>query len=300
MISILRNTSWNTFSYVQSTKNILWRCEHLAPAFLERSDIQPFANLLWYYDGESHIVEVVLRPEFRDPLPYRFLLQMSDIDGASEDYWVTIDESTEPLLKHNLFAARLISKSPTIHYRVILITPLKRYVSESISSLGGLDWYHWSIRNEVIRKEILRLKTYTGQKGWWIKRRRSGPPCPTCYDPHTGDTTNSHCPDCYGTGILKGYHKPIANIYLELSPTRYAEKRHPSLGTTLPIVHQARMPAYLFPQTFDVWVSQDTNYRFLVHTVQVASQVRNVPIVYQIELRLIPAGDIIYTIPITE
>jgi hypothetical protein len=50
----------------------------------------------------------------------------------------------------------------------------------------------------------------------------------------------------------------------------------------------------------DVWVSAKTDDRYFIHRVQHKEEMRGVPLIANVELRLIPFTSAIYTIPIPD
>lgn len=66
------------------------------------------------------------------------------------------------------------------------------------------------IANKVIHESNVLLKQMRNPPVYFLLKRRAGMPCPNCYNPVTKRIKFPNCKVCGGTGILSGYHDPIA------------------------------------------------------------------------------------------
>lgn len=89
-------------------------------------------------------------------------------------------------------------------------------------------------------------------------------------------------------------------VWTEISPkTRHIElDAGQSRGTINDIIVQARMIATDLLSEEDVWVSEKTDDRYYIHTVQNIAEIRGVPLLAQVEMRPIAYTSPIYTIAI--
>jgi hypothetical protein len=89
-------------------------------------------------------------------------------------------------------------------------------------------------------------------------------------------------------------------IWAELSPAR----RHIELdagqarGTINDVIVQARMIAIDLMSEDDIWVSDKTDDRYYIHSVQNIAEIRGVPLLAQVEMRPIAYTSPVYTIEI--
>ena len=155
------------------------------------------------------------------------------------------------------------------------------------------------IADAIIRKEYMLMRKKTGTPGLLLKKRHWGSPC-ECVDPDTGESRDSHCLKCYGTGIDKGYFKAVDYIVSFNSPRqRKLQVSDKDVGT-VDEVQNVQVRALLCPQldAGDVWVNCMTDERFIVGAVQ-ETRFAGVPLLYEsVELRPAPAADIVYELPL--
>jgi len=244
---------------------------------------------------------------FNEPLPYVFQLQVShaglsaysgDGDGRADD-WLNVGNSVTDTFFAEDATQRLFGKTADLHYRVKLTTGTDTvYYSDPVSIYGDLDKHDWTLVKELLRKENLRHVKQVSVRGFLLKAKRYGPLCPNCLDPLTQEVTDSHCEVCYGTGFSGGYFAALPNVYVDVTLERAREALNPQLGTTKEVVIQGRMLAEPQIYSLDLWVADKSDLRYYIHPVGVASQHRGVPIVLNVELRLIPYSDIAYKVPL--
>jgi hypothetical protein len=168
-----------------------------------------------------------------------------------------------------------------------------------VGCTGELNERDWLLAREVIRKEQLRNRLVS-VPGYLLKQYRYGKPCPRCRDELTQEVSDANCPVCSGTGFEVGYHPPLPLQFWDLSPEILQERVDTQVkGAT-------RENAYVtarvlgFPSLYkdDIWVNEATDERWLVDTVQVIAAVRNVPIVYNVRMGLVPFNNGIYTLEV--
>lgn len=155
------------------------------------------------------------------------------------------------------------------------------------------------IADAIVRKEYMLMQKRTGTSGLLLKKRHWGAPC-ECVDPDTGESRNSHCLKCYGTGIDKGYFKAVDYIVSFNSPKqRKLQVSDKDVGT-VDDVQNVQVRALLCPQldAGDVWVNCATDERYVVGAVR-EIRFAGVPLLYDaVELRPAPAADIVYELPL--
>jgi len=191
----------------------------------------------------------------------------------------------------------IYGKSPALHYQVRFTYDGTEYASEVKQAVGNLTGRYAAILREMVRKEELRQQG-TGFCGYLYKRRVWGVRCTQCSDWNTGQTTDSHCTTCYGTGFVGGYFDPVVYWLTESSPPASRRKvTDQAAGMVNNKVLYARGLNCPWLDTRDVWVDFDSDRRYVIQTIQDLDY-RGVVFVFDpIELRLAPDTDIIYQLP---
>ncbi|NDD54199.1 hypothetical protein EBZ39_10050 [bacterium] len=240
-----------------------------------------------------------LERTFNDPGPYVFQLQLGKTGLRDAVDWVNIGP---PVLNgYNAYDPEWRETGYDLldHYRVVLTTPTSVYVSQAANCYGDLPEKDWVIAREIIRKEQLRFK-YVAVPGYLVKPFRFGKPCTRCRDQLTQEVLDSDCPVCNGTGFEVGYHPPLSLQCWDLSTQTIQEGVDAQLkGITRenPYI-TARVIGFPAINKNDIWVNGSSDERWLVETIQIAAAIRNVPLVYQIKMGLLPFSNTAYAIEV--
>lgn len=235
-----------------------------------------------------------LEPLFREPGPHSYQLQVGKTGLSDAADWENVGPAVTDAYMAYDPVWRLGGYDLLLHYRVVLTTPTNVYISQPASCYGELNERDWVLAREIIRKEQLRHK-YVSVPGYLLKIMRFGTPCPRCRDPLTKEITSSYCPVCSGTGFEVGYHPPLPMQCWDMSPQSISEDIDAELkGSTREIIATARVIGFPALNKYDVWVNAHSDERWKVDTIQVAAAMRGVPLVYQIQLRLMPFTDAVY------
>jgi hypothetical protein len=239
-----------------------------------------------------------LEPEFNDLGPYTFQLQVGGTGLQEADDWQDIGA---PVVNGYYALDDKRHDAGTVvtaHYRVTLTTSAGVYVSQNSPSDGELDERDWTLSREIIRKERLRHRKVS-VSGYLIKAFRYGSPCPRCRDALTQEAADTDCPVCYGTGWENGYHPALPLQCWDLSPQIIEEGNDANLrGTTREnALITARVIGFPGLNYRDVWVNGTSDERWTLRSVKVAAAIRGVPLVYEVQLELIPLTNIAYKIP---
>ena len=241
-----------------------------------------------------------LEPDFKQPGPYVFQLQVGKTGLRNATDWVNIGPPvTNGFLAYDP-AWHDSGYDLLSHYRITLTTPDDTYVSQPSSCFGELNEHDWALSREIIRKEQVRNRL-VATPGYLVKPMRFGEPCPRCRDQLTQEVTDSDCPVCQGTGFRVGYHPPLAMQCWDLAPQTITEQVDVQLkGTTRdnPYV-TARVIGFPALNKNDVWVNAASDERWLVESIQIIAALRNVPIVYNVQLGLMPFSSSIYALDVT-
>ncbi len=224
--------------------------------------------------------------------PYAFYLEWAEHPDAE---WVEVaGPAADSILVDT--EQRRFSKLPHSVYRVRLETPTGLLYSDVNPLMGSWNRHDFLIAREVIRREYLALKRYTGTRGRYLARKQWGEVCTECTDYDTGQVTDAHCPTCFGTGIVGGYHA-ASDLWLGEDLKADREKREDGVGMVANIAQMARAVACPFLTSEDVWISLATDERWAIQQKRKLVMLRGKPLVWNVELRLVPPSDVIYTIP---
>jgi hypothetical protein len=240
-----------------------------------------------------------LERDFKDSGPYVFQLQIGKTGLRDAVDWVNVGA---PVVNGYMAYDPLWREAGydlLDHYRVVLTTPTDVYVSQAANCYGDLPERDWLIAREVIRKEELRFK-YVAVPGYLLKPYRFGNPCARCRDQLTQEVIDSDCPVCNGTGFEVGYHPPLSMQCWDLSTQTVQEGVDAQLkGITRenPYI-TARVIGFPAINKNDIWVNGSSDERWLVETIQIAAAIRNVPIIYQIQMGLLPLSNTAYAIEV--
>ncbi len=242
-----------------------------------------------------------LIPEFSEPLPWTFQLQVGKTGDSNADDWTDVGLAVDNTCYSIDAEKRVYGKTQNTHYRVQLTTPAGVHYSQPTAKSGILGVRDWRIAKEIVRKEKLRFR-YTAQDGYLLKRRTNGENCTSCLDLQTNEVTDPYCQECWGTGKQCGYYYPMACIWADLSPRtrRMHIDDQATRGTVQDIVISGRMLMLPLINEQDVWVSRKTDDRYYIHSIQDVAEIRGVPLVANVEMRPAPFTDVIYQIPIPQ
>jgi hypothetical protein len=260
---------------------------------------------IWVF---SHIIgstrlEWRLSRNFHDPGPYVFQLQVGHTANQNATDWCNVGLAAVDTFYMIDDTQRVYGKTQWTHYRLVLTTPLATYMSTPQPAWGALDHRNWRQARDMVRQERVRLRYMSGQEGYLLKTKLYGPPHQSCLQWVTGEVTRPQCTVCYGTGIEGGYFDPIPCVYADLNTRTSRDHRDEGQGRGTindDLRVRARMIAIPQVEERDVWVDQDSDLRWYVHQVQDLVEVRGVPLVCEVELRLAPFTDVIYKFPIAD
>jgi hypothetical protein len=258
----------------------------------KRLTVESHFNLI---TNQSILVAWVLNEDFVEPGPYTFRLQRGR--AVTDDEWDDISQTVDqPWLYDNHPVLEQHDRSTM--YRVIMTDGNKvEYASQPVSIFQDWSHYDWRLMKEIVRKELLIQTRKAGATGYLLKRRWWGEPCTTCVDPNTDGITNSHCPQCFGTGITGGYYPPFL-YYMTMEPSQRMKRLTPDQGVIAAIVETGRALAWPTPEGDDIWVQAEPNKRFRVMPdVQAIARHRGVDLILNLRLVELPLEDIVYSVP---
>lgn len=321
-VTITRTASWNVRQKVALTRVASWSVRVLrtltrvaswsvAPRWLDDDDCapEPCAPLLVcdspfkrlkvsYMVGGGARISWEMTRYFTDPTPHDYQLQCSHGGIAEADDWENIGSVQRDVFFLVDPRKRMYGKTGTLYYRLLLTTPNGSYTSPLDAAITTPNEYGRILYDEIVRKEMLRHRLFGSVRGYLLKARRYGTVC-SCVDALTGEVTESQCATCYGTGYVTGYYPPVPCVYSDAPPDHSRESRNLQVtGTERPTRMQCRFLCEPPIVQGDVFVELHADQRYYAHTVRELAEWRSVAIVADVELRLAPFSDVVYTIPI--
>lgn len=240
-----------------------------------------------------------LEPQFRESGPYVFQLQYGHTPINDAVDWTNVGAP----VTNGYFALdpgwREGGTELLTHYRVTLTTPEEIYVSQPASCFGELTERDWLLAREIIRKEQLRHRLVS-VPGYLLKQYRYGKPCARCRDELTSEITDNNCILCNGTGFEVGYHPALPLQCWDLSPETIQERVDAQLkGSTRENAYiKARVIGFPALNKKDIWVNGSTDERWVVEIIQIVAAIRNVPLVCEVQMGLVPFNNSIYALEI--
>ena len=248
--------------------------------------------------SQGHLIDWGIDPLFSDPSPHEFVLQVSGD--------ILFSEILREIPVGNSFFARDLPNfqqtfSGIINYRVKLTTPKGVYYSDPISSyFTPLTRRQYIVANEIVRKEILRMRKFSGVTAVVLKRKTYGQTVkdPLKYDPITGVALTSEKTN-FGNHLDTGYYDPVATMF-SAEDGHDTTKLNPSGdGTINRSDMSVRMPGFPLVHYNDILIDVDQDYRYIVKDRQEIDYPGTSIVTSQLlQVSLIPTSDPIYAIKI--
>lgn len=271
----------------------------------------PYNNCVWIFDqvrvrptiAQGTFVEWIIHPLFEDPGPYTFQLEVGTTASNDSDDWRPVVDPVENVNYAVDPEQRGFGKTQWTHYRVKLTTPLGLYYSKPHHVWGDLHFRDLRKVNNYERCWRKGLRMTGGSEGYLLKQRLFGPRCENrCRDYVTDEIVNPQCPVCFGTGFTGGYFAPIPCVWVDMG--REAHQDHLDDEGKRGTVNDISVPVKMLavPQVYhgDIWVQRDSDQRWHIHDVKNLVEVRNVPVIIEAEMRLMPFTSDIYSIVIPD
>ncbi len=261
----------------------------------------PFDRLVVSYlvAGGTRIFWELL-PTFTDARPYVFQLQVGHTNNPDADDWIDVGGPVLDTFYAVDGEQRTFGKIRWQFYRVKLTTGRGEYYSEPTGLMGVLNQRDWRRARMAMRQEIAYMRNGDGPPCYLLKRRVAGAKCSRCTDTLTDEVRQPFCVNCFGTGFECGYFFPIGCVWADIDPRTVRLKIDSTRGTVGDVGVKARMINTWALSEDDIVIHKTTDDRYYVHTVQNLYEFSNVPIAADVELRLAPASDPIYTLDIPD
>ena len=254
---------------------------------------------IWHMTKGGTQIYWELSQSFFEKGPYHFFV---DFGWPATDEWVALN--AQPIVDDCYFqdlCQRTWDQLIEHSYRIRLVLPDGRvFKSQPTQANGGLGRKDWLRARDIVRREHLQQRKIDGTQGVLLKRRKFGEQCPTCLEHDTREVTDSDCPICLGTGIVGGYY-PAVEFWFTMTPgmRRRIKVASPPRGTNADMKEDGAR-CVLYPQidTRDVWIAAGSDERYVIDSYRVIADIRGLPLIASAELRLAPATDIVYSIPL--
>jgi len=150
------------------------------------------------------------------------------------------------------------------------------------------------IAQSIRRLELTYFTQLVGRACWLFKKRVFGPRCRTCFDFTLQKRTVDRCLDCFGTGVLRGYHNPI-EIWAQIDPSTKAQQNNAQQIAQF-VTSRARTSFYPNIQPGDLLVEAE-NKRWRVQNLETSERLR-VTIKQEFTMRQLEERDIEFKLPI--
>lgn len=224
-----------------------------------------------------------------EPLDYTFEVLRSESPGGP------FEVISPPFTDRYIFVDRRLQagdKYVTYWYK---LKATKKVSGESFESeLASQTPEPDLIAQYIRRMEMTYFTQIVGRACWLFKRRVFGPRCTSCWNPTLGKRTVDRCLDCFGTGMLRGYHNPI-EVFVQIDPGQKTVQQVPQQIAQF-VSTSARLSFYPNVSPGDVVVEAE-NKRWRVQTVQQSERLR-APIKQELTLKQLEEKDIEYRLPI--
>lgn len=144
------------------------------------------------------------------------------------------------------------------------------------------------------RLEMIYFTQVVGRACWLFKKRTFGPRCRNCWDSTLQKRTVDRCLDCFGTGVLRGYHNPI-EVWVQIDPSTKMQQNNAQQIAEF-VSTAARLSFYPNVNPGDVLVEAE-NRRWRVQSVTLSERLR-APIKQELVMRQIEEKDLEFRLPI--
>lgn len=245
-------------------------------------------------------VEFLLHPQFADPGPYTYQLQVGHTGTNLADDWANVGLPVAGDINHLVDdRKRIYGKTQWTHYRIQLTTPESVYYSPPAHCWGDLPFRFWRLvanRERLYRKQFER--TVRGQEGYLLKRRLVGATPEAgqgVIDYLTGDVVNPQSEETVGTEFIGGYYLPIPCVWADLGNVdrrEHIELKRSTVNDGLKV--KATLLARPQIDSYDVWVSKRNDFRWEIHQINHIEEIEGVPIAVSAEFRLLPFTHPVY------
>lgn len=247
-------------------------------------------------------VEWIIHPQFTEPQPHVFQLQVGTTGTQGADDWQDVGLPATDVFFLLDDTQRVFGKTQWTHYRVRLTTPVGIHLSTPQNALGDLSPRFWRLVLNRRRQWLVQFRrSPRGIEGYLLKRKLFGERPELgqgTIDYMTEEITNPQNSETIGTEFVGGYYEPVPCIFADLS--NVASHEELDAGKTRGTINDIMVKATLLadPQLHeeDVWVDRGNDHRWYIHSLKNAEEIQGFPVIVDAEFRLAPFTDPIYQI----
>jgi hypothetical protein len=196
---------------------------------------------------------------------------------------------------------RLYGKNSDLWYQVQVIDKSSEYVyvtSKPAQLQGALSDKAFKIAKRMTKQFQHKLRKGGAQPGFFLKRKVWGTACPSCVDFDVETVVNSHCPVCFGTGIMGGYHEEVP-LWIRTSVAQQSRSKTVS-GSADATQIAGECIAYPFISPYDVWLDDRTGERFLITEVKNVLELERKPVTVQLVMSRIAETSAVMDVPVKD
>lgn len=242
-----------------------------------------------YAGGFKHAWTV--SPALADAMPWDFVVEEAQ---GPDGPWTPVSPEIVGAYTWTEPGMRRINKNPVLYFRVVMTTPKATYTSPVRMPYGDLGRREFLIARDMMRREVLHMRTLAGvpARVWLVST--FGPRCTACVNPITGSKRDSNCKVCLGTGRNPPYQGPF-DIWATFTPAqRTTQMAGDGTGTREPAQFSIRMIGSPPLKKNDVVVDPAQGKRYYVDAVQSTAEIRRVPVIQTLTANEAPVTDIVY------
>ncbi len=208
--------------------------------------------------------------------------------------WEFVGEPREGATSFTDFNVQSMNTSRNYYYVVRAASKTGKGFKDSSSANAGHD--PDNIALEMVRKKTLYLTVKGGIAGAVLLKKSWGAKCSRCFSTERGLAADPDCHECYGTTFVGGYQDPPVFVPTLFNPPKQAVVeaglKYEAWSVYIELAN------YPFLSCDDVWVDRQSNIRYKVENVGLAT--RRGYIVSQVaQLNRVDENDAIYVIPIS-
>lgn len=245
----------------------------------------------------GHIIQWKIDPTFAESEPYTYIVECSQVPTFSElsytfpsttDFSAVDDKNEKQAIYVDLY------------YRVKLTTADgNTYYSKSVIFGSGQDTRRqYKLAAEITRKELLRMRKFTGMDGFLLKRKSFGQVRKDSVDPITGTPITNNVTD-FGTGIDGGYFDPIKVVFSYEDDDTKRGYSADGFGVSESYTCSLRMVGFPAIDTYDILVDPISDARYIIKDVKTDSfPATAIPVVQVLTASQLPVTDPVYQIKV--
>ena len=233
----------------------------------------------WFNPGFTFSWTV--HPGIRNPYPWKFVVQQSN--NSPEGPWTNLSDELEDqtLRTWSETEPRRQARDIVPFFRVALIAGSSTVYSSPTKTIAGtIDPNTELLIQEILRREELYARVKAGVRGKVFLRNEIGIPCPKCVDPIMGSSSlGSECSVCGGTRIYPPFNGPYPVWLTFETSNRETHNAENGVGKISVNAKQVRVAGSPQLRTDDIIVDTSNGDLLVVEAVQVATELRRIPIV---------------------